>query len=125
LNGRGAAEPERGSRRLNGGADDPIVCRCEEIRRSEIRTAVRAGARNLDEVKRRTRAGMGLCQGRICARIVARIIAEETGADVADIPPASKRQPVIPVSLRVLASGAGNSAVKGRSPEPDSQDGVT
>lgn len=84
---------------------DPVICRCEEIRESEIRRAVRAGARDLDAVKRRTRAGMGLCQGQSCGKLAARIIAEETGCSIADIPPARKRPPVNPVPLGVLGGG--------------------
>ena len=65
--------------------DDPsygrIVCRCETVTEAEIRMAVRrpVGARSIDAVKRRTRAGMGRCQGGFCLPRVAEIIAEETG----------------------------------------------
>lgn len=66
-------------------ASDPaygnIVCRCETVTEAEIRAAVRrpVGARSVDGVKRRTRAGMGRCQGGFCMPRVAAIIAEETG----------------------------------------------
>ena len=58
-----------------------IICRCEGISEGEIRDAVRRapGARDVDSVKRRTRAGMGRCQGGFCMPHVMRIIAEETG----------------------------------------------
>ena len=58
-----------------------IVCRCETVTEAEIRAAVRrpVGARSVDGVKRRTRAGMGRCQGGFCMPRVAAIIAEETG----------------------------------------------
>lgn len=65
--------------------DDPaygnIVCRCEVVTEAEIREAIRrpVGARSIDGVKRRTRAGMGRCQGGFCSPRVAQIIAEETG----------------------------------------------
>ena len=44
------------------------VCRCETVTEGEIRDAIRApaGARDVDGVKRRTRAGMGRCQGGFC-----------------------------------------------------------
>lgn len=99
---------------MNSENDDPIICRCEELRRSEIIEAVRAGARDLEAVKRRTRAGMGLCQGQSCGRLIARIIAEETGTPFSDIPPMRRRQPVNPVTLGELASGAAQESVKVR-----------
>ena len=45
-----------------------IICRCEMVTEAEIRAAVRrpVGARSVDGVKRRTRAGMGCCQGGFC-----------------------------------------------------------
>lgn len=58
-----------------------IVCRCEVVTEAEIRAAIRrpVGARSIDGVKRRTRAGMGRCQGGFCLPRVASIISEETG----------------------------------------------
>ena len=58
-----------------------IICRCEVVTEAEIRHAIRrpVGARSVDGVKRRTRAGMGRCQGGFCMPRVADIIAEETG----------------------------------------------
>lgn len=56
-----------------------IICRCEGITEGEIRDAIRRspGARSLDGVKRRTRAGMGRCQGGFCAARVMEILSEE------------------------------------------------
>ena len=64
-----------------------IICRCEVVTEAEIRDAIRrpVGARSLDGVKRRTRAGMGRCQGGFCSPRVARIIAEETGLSMLEI----------------------------------------
>lgn len=58
-----------------------IVCRCETVTEGEIRDAIRApaGARDVDGVKRRTRAGMGRCQGGFCGAKVAEILARELG----------------------------------------------
>ncbi len=56
-----------------------IVCRCNEVTEGEIVAAIRRGARTLDGIKFRTRAGFGRCQGGFCtARIVA-ILARELG----------------------------------------------
>ena len=58
-----------------------LVCRCEQVTEAEIRDAVRrpVGARTIDGVKRRTRAGMGRCQGGFCSPRVLDILAEEMG----------------------------------------------
>ena len=64
---------------------DIIICRCQEVSRQEILDAIADGALTVDGVKRRTRAGMGLCQGKTCERLVARIIAEQTGRPMAEI----------------------------------------
>ena len=64
-----------------------IICRCETVTEAEIRAAIRrpVGARTIDGVKRRTRAGMGRCQGGFCMPRVADIIAEETGVPLQDV----------------------------------------
>lgn len=60
---------------LNG----KLICRCEVVTEAEIRAAIRrpVGATSIDGVKRRTRAGMGRCQGGFCSPRVAEILAEE------------------------------------------------
>ena len=84
--------------------DDVIVCRCEEITAGEIRKAIRAyHATTVTEVKRRVRAGMGLCQGRTCGKLVSRIIAEETGKKMNEIQGSTDRPPVRPVTFGELA----------------------
>lgn len=79
-----------------------IVCRCEEITRAELEAAIAAGCDSVTWVKRKTRAGMGLCQGRTCGRLVARIVAEETGKDLADVLPDTQRPPLRPIPLDIL-----------------------
>ena len=64
-----------------------IVCRCETISEGEIRDACRRNpkARDIDGVKRRTRAGMGRCQGGFCSPYVMRIISEECGIPMENV----------------------------------------
>ncbi len=64
-----------------------IICRCETITEAEIIDAIKApaGARDVDGVKRRTRAGMGRCQGGFCGSKVVEIIARELGCDINEI----------------------------------------
>ena len=58
-----------------------VVCRCEMVTEAEIRDAIRRplGARSVSEVKLRTRAGMGRCQGGFCGPRVVEILCEELG----------------------------------------------
>lgn len=79
------------------------VCRCEEIGADEIRAAIAAGARTVGDVKRQTRAGMGLCQGIFCVPIVAALLHAETGRPLAAIAPMTARPPVRPLPLGALA----------------------
>ncbi|HHZ01585.1 MAG TPA: (2Fe-2S)-binding protein [Tissierellia bacterium] len=81
---------------------DEIICRCEEIYRNEIEAAIEDGAVTVNEVKRFTRAGMGLCQGRTCRRLVERILSEKTGIPLSEIQPSTYRQPVRPVRSDVI-----------------------
>jgi NAD(P)H-nitrite reductase large subunit len=84
--------------------EETIICRCEEVSRSEILGAIEDGARTVDGIKRRTRAGMGLCQGRTCRRIVSRILAAEIGQPIGDVMPSTFRPPVRPIAIGVLAN---------------------
>lgn len=83
--------------------DDVLVCRCGEVTRGEILEAIREGAHTVDAVKRMTRAGMGICQGRTCGRLVAQLIREETGLPVEEIKLARPRPPVRPTRASILA----------------------
>ncbi len=83
--------------------EDPIICRCEEIFESEIIDAIKKGDRTVEAIKRRTRSGMGLCQGKTCNRLVAAIIARETGIGVSEQLPSSKRPPVGVISIKEMS----------------------
>ena len=56
-----------------------IICRCETVSEGEILDAIRSNppARDIDGVKRRTRSGMGRCQGGFCGPYVMELIAKE------------------------------------------------
>lgn len=56
------------------------VCRCEDVPRAEIDAAIDAGARDVNQLKAWTRAGMGPCQGKICGEAVASLVAEHVGS---------------------------------------------
>lgn len=82
---------------------DVMICRCEEVSKREIRDAIQFGAEDLNEVKRMTRAGMGLCQGRTCRRLITQIFSEETGTPSSEVEPSTFRPPVRPLSVETLS----------------------
>jgi bacterioferritin-associated ferredoxin len=86
-------------------AEDLIICRCEEVTQEEIEKMIEAGAESLDQVKRLTRASMGLCQGRICRRLLTQVYCEKTGKKPGDITPTTYRPPARPIPMAVLATG--------------------
>lgn len=94
------------------GAMPPIgephtVCRCEEVTAADVDAAIAAGARTLGDVKRRTRAGMGMCQGRWCSPALRGMLATRTGQLPATLLPMTARPSVVPVPLGVLAEMGG------------------
>jgi hypothetical protein len=80
-----------------------MICRCEEILSDEIAAALLAGARTVNDVKWRTRAGMGLCQGIYCVPVIAAMVAQATATPIAQVAPLTARPPVRPLALEALA----------------------
>jgi len=83
--------------------DDTIICRCEEITLGEIKAAMAEDIRDLNELKRMTRMGMGSCQGRMCGPAVQEIVARAKGIPPAEIAPLTPRPPIRPVPMTALA----------------------
>lgn len=87
------------------------LCRCEEVGEADVRAAVAAGARTVNDVKRLTRAGMGPCQGIYCVPAIAVVIEAETGQPMTAIGPMTARPPLRPLPLAALAGiGGGDDA---------------
>ena len=62
------------------GKGSELICECEKVCRAEISYAVKVlGVRSLDDLRRRTRLGMGPCQSSYCVEKAARALAEELG----------------------------------------------
>ncbi len=83
-----------------------IVCRCESVNLGQIKTTIhRSGAKTVNQVKKLTRAGMGPCQGRTCARTIESVLEIE-----AKIPRGSEayrsRPPVRNLPIASLAATA-------------------
>jgi NAD(P)H-nitrite reductase large subunit len=83
--------------------DDLIICRCEEITKGEIRRAIYDGRCTITELRRYLRAGMGLCQGQTCSKLVTGILARETGVSASELSGGVPRAPVRPVMMKVFA----------------------
>ncbi len=83
-----------------------MVCRCETVTEAEIVDAIRRGARTLDGVKFRTRAGAGRCQSGFCQPVIMEILSRELGIPVEQV---SKRgagtEPVHYKAKELLAKG--------------------
>jgi len=85
-------------------ADAVAICRCEEITAGQIRAAARQGAQGPNQMKAFLRAGMGPCQGRMCATIVSDLMAEIHGCPVATIGTYRARPPFKPMTVGELAA---------------------
>lgn len=82
--------------------DETILCRCEEITKQEVLAAIQDECDSVTWVKRKTRSGMGMCQGRTCGHLIAQLLAQETGQDREALSPDTHRPPVRPIPLRTL-----------------------
>jgi|SRR5699024_1271243 len=88
-----------------------IICRCEEINRDEIETAIKSGADTFDDIKRLTRCGMGPCQSKICMNPVREIISDYTEQPLEEILPSRMRMPLKLVRMSALVSNNENGSV--------------
>lgn len=101
-----------------------VICRCEGVTEGEVRDALRGPlpVRDLDAVKRRTRAGMGRCHGGFCTPRVMELMAAETGLRLYELdkkgpgsrllagplrPAGDARPHSAPLSGRAAAAGEG------------------
>jgi NADPH-dependent 2,4-dienoyl-CoA reductase/sulfur reductase-like enzyme/Fe-S-cluster-containing hydrogenase component 2/bacterioferritin-associated ferredoxin len=93
-------------------ADDEIVCRCERVTAGEIRAQIRAGVRDLNQLKAATRAGMGACGGKTCPGLIKRLFREE-GVAPGELTELTQRPLFMEVPLGAFAgvvSGSGPAA---------------
>ncbi len=104
---------------------DPMICRCEEVRlrdllgvrpprylpyketsfaQRDLRSLAADGPINQDQIKRLTRAGMGVCQGRRCREQVQILLAMQGNQTTGSVPLPSYRAPLRPLPLSVLSA---------------------
>lgn len=83
-------------------SDDTVVCRCEEVTVGDVISAVADGAGDVNDIKRRTRLGMGHCQGRICGQVINELMWRLTGVSK-EREVFTARSPIKPVPFECLA----------------------
>ena len=68
------------------GAEERIVCRCEQVTEDEIVEALHRGIqlKTIDAIKRRTRTTMGWCQGEFCRSRILEVVKREYGEEIDD-----------------------------------------
>jgi hypothetical protein len=82
---------------------ETVICRCEEVTFGEVEAALGDELRSAGAVKRRTRLGMGRCQGRYCAPVLEALLAERFGEPRGEFTGFAPRVPVKPVPIGELA----------------------
>lgn len=82
---------------------DTIICRCEEVALSAVEEAMDEGLTRTGDIKRRTRAGMGRCQGRYCGPVLQDLVERRFQLPRDEFSGFAPRPPVKPVSLEDLA----------------------
>jgi bacterioferritin-associated ferredoxin len=82
--------------------DDMIVCRCERVTLKEIKDVIRAGSRDVNEIKALTRAGMGACGGKTCQALIMRAF-KELGVPLDQVTPNVPRPLFVEVPFGVFA----------------------
>lgn len=79
------------------------ICRCEDVSAAQLVEHMFEGSIDPAGVIAETRAGMGLCQARNCACLIAATVARPARVPLERIPPITPRPPIVPVPLGVLA----------------------
>jgi len=96
-------------------ADATVVCRCEEVTAGRLRAEIAGGLGSVAALKKATRAGMGLCQGRFCAATIALLCPDPPDSAAFAAP----RAPLRPVPCVALMHEAPEFAASmHRLPEP-------
>lgn len=99
--------------------DDTIVCRCEEVSYGALcATAEATGSHALRTLKLSTRAGLGICQGRVCGRTLEQLVAQLAPAGAPRDEVSTDRRPIAaPIRLGELAAASTNHSDSPNYPE--------
>jgi NADPH-dependent 2,4-dienoyl-CoA reductase/sulfur reductase-like enzyme len=93
------AAPPYSARRATA---ETVICRCEEVTLGQIEQALAEKMASAGAIKRRTRLGMGRCQGRYCAPVLEAPLAERLGKERGELTGFAPRVPVKPVLIGEL-----------------------
>ncbi len=91
--------------------DDAYICRCERITAGEIRKLIRAGIRDINQIKAVTHASMGSCGGKTCLNLIKRMfVAEGVALSEVSDPPVRPVFVEVPVKdfIEESSEGTGN-----------------
>jgi NAD(P)H-nitrite reductase large subunit len=80
-----------------------VICRCEEVTAGQVAEKVFEGSVEPASPIAETRAGMGLCQARNCAALIAATVARHAGVPLERVPAITPRPPIVPVPIGVIA----------------------
>lgn len=83
---------------------DVIVCRCEAVGTHSLRRLLQMGVRDIGSLKRLSRAGMGLCQGRYCQKTIRALMRETDAPKSAPYATFAAQNPVKPVTIENIAT---------------------
>jgi len=83
--------------------DEVIICRCEDLTLAEIRETIADGYTTIEEIKRKTRLGMGPCRGTTCLGLIDGILAAHKGCSREEIDMPTNRPPLEGIKLGLLA----------------------
>ncbi len=89
---------------LDTGEEDPIVCRCERVRKSAIVDEIRQGVRDINQLKALARVSMGGCGGKTCTDLVRRLYAME-GVEPGEVTAGTGRPLVAEAPLEAFTHG--------------------
>ena len=78
------------------------LCRCECVTVNEVAGAIAEGNLTINDIKRRSRAGMGICQGIYCVNQIAQMLIEH-GVEPSTIEPVTARPPARLIPLAIAA----------------------
>lgn len=82
--------------------DETIVCRCERVKAATLRSAIEAGAEDLNQLKAWTRCGMGPCQGRMCEDSARGLLTAACGNTPEEAGSFTARMPFFPLPLTAV-----------------------
>ncbi len=89
---------------LYNAPDDVVVCRCENVTVGDIRKTSLEGLADVNDIKLRTRSGMGICQGRTCGAAAAAIAAQTRNVSIESMGALSIRNPIRSTPAKTILS---------------------